>query len=84
MKDKKIIKLSTEDEAAILDSLKHYMSDELEFELEDFPAKMLLDFLLELIGPRLYNQAIDELEPWLYDRFVSILEDSHSLKKDSF
>lgn len=82
MKDKKILKLSAEDEGAILDSLKHYMIDELEFELEDFPAKMLLDFLLELIGPKLYNQAIDELEPWLYDRFIGILEDSHALKKD--
>ena len=82
MKDKKTIKLSAEDEDAILGSLKRYMRDELEFELEDFPAKILLDFLLELIGPKLYNQAIDELEPWLHERFMGILEDSHALKKD--
>ncbi len=82
MKDRKMMKLSAEDEGAILDGLKHYMRDELECELEDFPAKMLLDFLLELIGPKLYNQAIDELEPWLYDRFIGILEDSHAMKKD--
>lgn len=82
MKNKRGIKLSAEDEDAIIDSLKLYMRDELEFELEDFPAKILLDFLLELIGPKLYNQAIDELEPWLHERFTVILEDSHALKKD--
>ena len=82
MKNKKSIKLSAEDEDAILDSLKLYVRDELEFELEDFPAKMLLDFLLELIGPKLYNQAIEEIEPCLYERFVGLLEESHALKKD--
>ena len=82
MTNNKTLKLSAEDEDAILERLKSYMTEELEFELEDFPAKMLLDFLLELIGPKLYNQAIDELEPWLYDRFIGILEDSHAMKKD--
>ncbi len=82
MKNKKSLKLSAEDEDRILDSLKRYMRNELQCELEDFPAKMLLDFLLELIGPKLYNQAIDEIEPWLYEKFVGILEDNHALKKD--
>ena len=78
----KLIKLSKEEEEALLDNLRDYMSEEFDLDIGNLPAKFLFDFMVDLIGSKVYNQAIDDAEPWLYERFMGILEDSHALKKD--
>lgn len=82
MSKDKLIKLSKEEEEALLDRLRGYMNEEFDLDIGNLPAKFLLDFMVDLIGPTIYNQAINDAEPWLYERFTSILEDSHALKKD--
>ena len=82
MKHKKLLQLDKEEEEALLDELREYMSDELDMDLGNLPAKFLLDFTVSLIGPKIYYQAIEDAEPWLYDRFTGILEDLSALKKD--
>lgn len=82
MSKDKLIKLSKEEEEALLDSLRDYMSEEFDLDIGNLPAKFLFDFMVDLISPTIYNQAIDDTEPWLYDRFMGILEDSQALKKD--
>ena len=82
MNKEKLMTLSDEAEVLVLDELRVYMSDEFDVDIGNLPAKFLLDFIIEKIGPHLYNQMIDDNEPWLYDRFTAILEDMHSFKKD--
>lgn len=82
MSKDKLIKLSKEEEEALLDSLRDYMSEEFDLDIGNLPAKFLFDFMVDLIGSTIYNQAIDDAEPWLYERFMGILEDSQALKKD--
>lgn len=82
MSQDKLIELSEEDESAVLEQLKDYMQDELDVELGNLQAKMMLDFIIDSIGPKLYDQVIDDVEPWFYSRFTGILEDMHALKKD--
>ena len=82
MSKDKLIKLSKEEEKVLLDRLNEYMSEEFDLDIGNLPAKFLFDFMVDLIGPTIYNQAIDDAEPWLYERFMGILEDSHALKKD--
>ena len=82
MSKHKIITLSKEEEEVLLDRLRDYMNEEFDLDIGNLPAKFLFDFMVDLIGPEIYNQAIDDAEPWLYDRFIGILEDSHALKKD--
>ena len=82
MKPKKLLQLDKEQEEVLLDELRAYMSDELDIDIGNLPAKFLLDFMVQLIGPKIYDQAISDAEPWLYERFMGILEDSHALKKD--
>ena len=82
MKPKKLLQLDKEQEEILLDELRAYMSDELDMDIGNLPAKFLLDFIVELIGPKIYDQAISDAEPWLYDRFTGILEDLSVLKKD--
>ena len=82
MKPKKLLQLDKEQEEILLDELRAYMSDELDMDIGNLPAKFLLDFMVQLIGPKIYDQAISDTEPWLYDRFTGILEDLSVLKKD--
>ena len=82
MSKDKLIKLSDGAEVMVLDQLRDYMSEEFELDIGNLPAKFLLDFIIETLSPHLYNQVVDDMEPWLYDRFTGILEDMHSFKKD--
>lgn len=82
MSKEKLLTLSDEAEEIVLDKLREYMSKEFDVDISNLPAKFLLDFIIETLGPPLYNQVIDDIEPWLYDRFTGVLEDMHSFKKD--
>ncbi|WP_201608517.1 DUF2164 domain-containing protein [Psychrobacter okhotskensis] len=73
MSKDKLIKLSKEEEEALLDNLRDYMSEEFDLDIGNLPAKFLFDFMVDLIGATIYNQAVDDMEPWLYDRFMGIL-----------
>lgn len=82
MKHKKLLQLDKEQEEVLLDELRAYMSNELDMDIGNLPAKFLLDFMVDLIGSKIYDQAISDAEPWLYARFTGILEDLSVLKKD--
>ena len=82
MSKEKLLTLSDEAEEIVLDKLREYMSEEFDVDIVNLPTEFLLDFIIETLGPPLYNQVIDDIEPWLYDRFTGVLEDMHSFKKD--
>ena len=54
----KPIRFSREEIADIKARLRPYFRDELEMELRDLPAEMLIDFLAREIGPYFYNRAL--------------------------
>jgi len=82
MNKEKPITLSDETEILILDQLRVYMNEEFDIDIGNLPAKFLLDFIIETVGPHFYNQVVDDMEPWLYERFTGMLEDMDSFKKD--
>ncbi|MEO6995161.1 MAG: DUF2164 domain-containing protein [Lacunisphaera sp.] len=55
----------------LIHSLKKYFSAELEQELGDLQAQLLLDFILKEIGPIAYNQGVADAESF----FRAKLED---------
>ena len=54
----KPIALSTEHQQEALRDIKEYFFEERDEQLSDFQAQNLLDFILNRIGPSIYNQAI--------------------------
>jgi len=54
----KPIRFSREEISAIAARLRPYFRDELEVELRDLQADMLVDFLGREIGPFFYNRAL--------------------------
>lgn len=54
----KPITFSREEITAIAGKLRPWFRDELDVDLRDLPAEMLIDFLAREIGPFFYNRAL--------------------------
>ena len=67
------IKLSPEKTHKLQASIKRYAAENLDEELGDLKAGLLLDFVLKEIAPTIYNQAIADAQTYFQAR-VSDLE----------
>ena len=56
----------------IVASLKRYFSEELDAELGDLKAKLLLDFLMKEVAPSIYNAAITDAQTYIRDRVADL------------
>lgn len=61
------IALEKEAERRLLASIKRYFLEQLELEIGDLKATLLLRFILKEIGPCIYNQAIGDVRAHLRD-----------------
>lgn len=70
----KPINFSREETAAIAAKLRSYFRDELDVELRDLQAQMLIDFLSSEIGPFFYNRALYDAQAVLKKKADDISE----------
>ena len=66
------ITLSDETSDRVVASLKRYFGEELDIELGDLKARLLLDFLLKEIAPSIYNAAVTDAQTYLRDRVADL------------
>jgi len=62
------IELSKPSRADAIRSLQRYFEENLPEPINDLPAGLLLNFILEEIGPAIYNQAIADAQTRLQPR----------------
>ena len=62
------IELSKQARADAIASLQRYFQENLSEPIGDLPAGLLLNFILEEIGPSIYNHAIEEAQSHLQQR----------------
>lgn len=62
------INLPKDKEAKIIKSLKYYFEENLDAEIGDLKASLLLDYILKEIGPSIYNQAIVDAQSVMTDK----------------
>ena len=74
------LELTKQQRAAAISSMQRYFEENLE-PIGDLPAGLLLNFLLEEIGPVLYNQAIADAQARLAQRVTDL---SGELYADEF
>ncbi len=55
-----------------LTSLKRYVSENLDQEIGDLKADLLLDYVLREIGPTIYNQAIADAKGFFQERTADL------------
>lgn len=53
-------------------SIKRYCAENLDQDLGDLKADLLLDFVLREIGPTIYNQAIADAQAYFQGRVVDL------------
>ena len=53
-------------------SLRDYLDKELEHPINELPARLLLEFILEEIGPSIYNAAVTDAQTYMRDRVADL------------
>lgn len=66
------LELSREGTEQAIASIRRYFADELDQELGELPARLLLEFFVKEIGPSVYNMAIADAQAYLRDRLVDM------------
>ena len=62
------IEVPREKKQRLLESIKKFFADEMEEEIGDLKASLLLTFCLREIGPTVYNQAVSDAQAYMQDR----------------
>lgn len=62
------LELDKEQTSALLGSLRRYAREELDTELSELRAKLLLDYILQEIGPFAYNCGVKDAEQYFRAR----------------
>ncbi|MCA9730074.1 MAG: DUF2164 domain-containing protein [Candidatus Eisenbacteria bacterium] len=66
------IELPKEARERLQGSLKKYFQENMEEEIGDLKAMLMVDFFLREIGPSVYNQAISDAQSYLNDRVADL------------
>jgi uncharacterized protein (DUF2164 family) len=66
------IRISPDTRKRLIASLKRYAAENLDEELGDLKAGLLLDYCLTEIGPCVYNQAIADAQSYFTDRVADL------------
>ena len=74
------IKLSKQAEQRLIASIKRYCAENMEQEVGDLKASLLLDFCLKEIGPTIYNQAIADAQAHVQDRVADLDNSCYQLE----
>jgi uncharacterized protein (DUF2164 family) len=77
------ITLSDDARSQAIASLKRYLAEELDQEVGDLKAGLLLEFILMEIAPSVYNAAIGDAQTYLRDR-VADLEGACSIPEFAY
>lgn len=75
----KKLELTQEEQQLAVEKIKNYFFTEKEETITDLSAILLLDFILENIGPLIYNQAIKDAHIFMGEK----LDDLFSLEKST-
>ena len=70
----KTIEFSADERTALVKNIQRYFQDELDQEIDPFPAEFLLGFITGEIGPYFYNRGLLDAQVVLQDRLDSLGE----------
>lgn len=77
----KPIRFSKEDRAAVTAKLRDYFARELDQELGQLPAEMLLDFIGTEIGGAFYNRGVHDAQQLVQQKAEDIVEALYGLER---
>ncbi|NIM49267.1 MAG: DUF2164 family protein [Gemmatimonadales bacterium] len=66
------IKLSDEAKKQLISSIRRYFVENLEQEIGDLKADLLLDYFLKELGPTVYNKAISDAQAYFQEKTADL------------
>lgn len=75
------IELPKETHDALAKALSRYLKDELDLEVTGFDAVFLTDFIVENLGPYLYNQGVADAQALIAKKLDEMGEAIYQLEK---
>jgi uncharacterized protein (DUF2164 family) len=75
------IELPKETRDALARALSRYLKDELDLEVAGFDAVFLLDFIIERLGPSIYNQGLTDARAILHKKLEEIGDAIYQLEQ---
>jgi uncharacterized protein (DUF2164 family) len=73
----KEIKLNKIERQELISEIKHYFLVEKGEEVSDFNASLLLDFIIETVGPYIYNQAVRDAHELMSEKIDDLFGLEH-------
>ena len=67
------IDLKKEVRVILIENLKRYYIDERNEELNNLAAELLLDFIVNNIGPYIYNKGVEDSHDYMNERIEDLL-----------
>lgn len=68
------IELNREQTDGVVEEIKQYFAEEREETIGDLQARLMLNFILEKIGPTIYNQAISDMHKYMNEKIEDMYE----------
>ncbi|WP_432404693.1 DUF2164 domain-containing protein [Wukongibacter sp. M2B1] len=62
------IELSKEHKQNAIKEIKRYFDSERDEQIGDLQAELILDFILDKVGPQIYNQAISDMQRYMNEK----------------
>ncbi len=66
------IKLTDDRREALLATLKEFYAEHFDEQLSQFKADRIIDFFVAVLGPAVYNQAIQDARAFLFERLEDL------------
>ena len=66
------ITLKPDTKKQLIASIRRYVAENMEEEIGDLKADLLLNYILKEIGPTIYNQAIADAQAYLQERTADL------------
>ena len=66
------ITLSEVRKKQIIEEVQSYFSNELDESIGDLKGEMIVDFFIQKLGPKIYNQAIEEANAFIQEKLIDL------------
>ena len=73
--------LEQDEKQALYNDIATYLEDELQLELGQFELEFLVDFMVKKIGPKFYNQGLEDARVAILERLELATEVVYELEQ---
>ena len=66
------IRLTDERKKDLIAAIRGWYDEQMDEEIGDLKARLILDFFLKALGPQVYNQAVKDAAAFMQDKLIDL------------